>query len=250
MSYFGLSVRCFGECGTDRKPARIWSMGKRKIIPTDILAYSAVAILVALGSGMVLGHVTEESMTPRLSANLPPDPVERFGLGQNAFETDTPHIVPVRSETRPYAEANHIVGRRVNGARVLVPFEPARKVDRMRLEGLQSWNEESFGDGSGAGDGFASVDDDEFAGHEPIDVGAVEDVQDRAIRHADIRKPLNQGERTTDFVKLGAQKGQYASAGSNRSHANSPILSDTGYRERPMPETSDPDYSPKTPSMP
>ncbi|MEO9598934.1 hypothetical protein [Parasphingorhabdus sp.] len=55
------------------------------------------------------------------------------------------------------------------------PAEPARKIDRLRLERLQAWTEQSFGVDRGYDDqglDYAEPQRDDYA---PIDVGAVSD---------------------------------------------------------------------------
>lgn len=163
-------------------------MGNRKNTPTEIFSYTTIAVALASMSGLALGHATEQSMHPRLSANPPPDPVERFQLGRNAYQTTNTHgnAHGKAMQARPaeyspeYADASHEMGRYEKGARVLTPAEPARKIDRLRLERMQAWNDEYFGPDAGLDDepvGYAEMDIDD---HAPIDVGAVMDAPESA----------------------------------------------------------------------
>lgn len=134
-------------------------------------------------SGLALGHATEQSMHPRLSADPPSDPAERFGLGQNAYQTANLNIKPIRAERPEYANASYEIGRYVNGARVLAPFEPARKIDRIRLERLQAWNDQNFGIDIDLDDESLSYAALNIEDHQPIDVGAVEESPAPTARH-------------------------------------------------------------------
>lgn len=160
-------------------------MGNRKKTRAEIFSYATIVVATGLMSGMALGHITEKSMHPRLSAAAPADPVERFGLGQNAYDTTNPPIQVARSASPEYADASYELGRYVNGVRVLVPYEPARKIDRVRLERLQAWNDESFGPDAGLdadNSGYAEAETDD---HVPIDVGAVRDAPEMAAMRSD-----------------------------------------------------------------
>ncbi|NRD89710.1 hypothetical protein C8024_09975 [Sphingopyxis sp. BSNA05] len=126
-------------------------------------------------AGMALGDLTRQAMHARLSVPPPVDPVERYALGQNAYEM--PHVRTRTSPAQPaqYNDAGYEIGRYENGARILVPEEPARKRDRLRMERLQAWNDENFGAESGYENdsiGYAGTRQDDGA---PIDVGAVMD---------------------------------------------------------------------------
>ncbi len=155
-------------------------MGSQKQTRTEIFAYMVIALSLAFLSGLALGEVTRQSMHARLSVPPPADPVERYALGQNAYAMPQ---VPVRtSPAQPaqYADARYEIGRYEKGARVLVPEEPARKTDRLLLERLQAWNDESFGPDDGGyneGAGYAGTQQDDYA---PIDVGAVMDAPETA----------------------------------------------------------------------
>ena len=126
-------------------------------------------------------------MQARLSVSPPSDPVERYALGQNAYKT--PHVPGkrVRAQGADYADASYEIGRYRKGVRILTPAEPARKIDRLRLERLQAWNDENFGDDSGLyddgfddeGTDYAEAEIDEYA---PIDVGAVIDAPEATTR--------------------------------------------------------------------
>lgn len=168
--------------GTDRIAARIWVMENREKTPAEIFSYATIALSLALLSGMALGHATEQSMHPRLATNPPADPVERFSLGQNAFAMPRVNVRLTGNQPPAYGHASYEIGRYEKGARVLVPFEPARKIERLRLERLQAWNDESFGADAGLVDEPA-----EHAGavYRPIDVGAVIDAPEApaAIPH-------------------------------------------------------------------
>ena len=148
-------------------------MVTRKKTLTEKFSYTTIGVSLALMSGLALGHVTEQSMHPRLSAPPPSDPVERYALGQNAYKM--PHVPVQTSPAQPveFADASHEIGRYAKGARILTPAEPARKIDRLRLERLQAWNDENFGaDGANYGEraGYGETYRDDYA---PIDVGAV-----------------------------------------------------------------------------
>ena len=147
---------------------------------TEIFSYTTIGLSLALMSGLALGHVTEQSMHPRLSTPPPADPVERYALGQNAYKM--PHIPARMTRTPPpeYADASHEIGRYEKGARVLAPQEPARKIERLRLERLLAWNEENFGRGDGRADQAETLADD----HAPIDVGAVMDAPETVMMRA------------------------------------------------------------------
>ncbi len=174
--------RNFGanKSGTNCDVARNDGMAHRKKTRTDVFSYTTIVVSMALMSGLALGHVTEKSMNPRLSAEPPADPVERFGLGQNAYETTNVYSEPVRAEGPEYADASYEIGRYVNGARVLAPFEPARKIDRIRLERLQAWNDENFGSAANLDNGSFGYAESDFEDYEPIDVGAVADSRESA----------------------------------------------------------------------
>jgi hypothetical protein len=79
------------------------------------------------------------------------------------------------SQSPEYADASYEIGRYENGARILTPEEPARKIERLRLERLQAWNDENFGSDTGIDEdraGLVRAEPDDYA---PIDVGAVMD---------------------------------------------------------------------------
>ena len=146
-------------------------MGNRNKTPTEIFSTALIAVSLACLSGLGLGHATEQSMRARLSANPPADPVERYALGQNAYKAPRIHHKAVEEQAPQYADASYEIGRYEKGTRILMPEEPARKIDRLRLERLQAWNEQNFGSGGGLdeqGADHATVDD-----YAPIDVGAV-----------------------------------------------------------------------------
>ncbi len=134
-----------------------------------------------------MGHATERSMQARLSVSPPSDPVERYALGQNAYKTSNAAIPITRSAPPAYTDVSYEIGRYKNGARILTPAEPARKIDRLRLERLQAWNDENFGDDSGLyddgfddeGTDYAEAEIDDYA---PIDVGAVIDAPEATTR--------------------------------------------------------------------
>ncbi len=142
---------------------------------TEIFSYTTIAVSLALMSGLGLGHVTEQSMHPRLSSPPPADPVERFALGQNAYKM--PHVPgqTIPSQHPEYADASYEFGRYEKGARILTPEEPARKIERLRLERLQAWNDENFGLDTGLDEERAGYAEMERGDYAPIDVGAVMD---------------------------------------------------------------------------
>ncbi len=155
-------------------------MENRTKTPTEIFSHAVIAVSLACLSGLGLGHATEQSMHARLSANPPADPVERYALGQNAYKTSN---APIRTAPAPapeYSDASYEIGRYANGARILTPEEPARKIDRLRMERLQAWNDENFGSDAGLdkqGADHAKTDD-----YAPIDVGAVMAAPESAAR--------------------------------------------------------------------
>lgn len=159
-------------------------MGNRKKTRAEIFSYMTIGVSLALMSGLALGHVTEQSMHPRLSAPPPADPVERYALGQNAYKM--PHVPVQTSPARPveYADASYEIGRYEKGIRVLVPEEPARKIDRLRMERLQAWNDETFGPDDGGYDERAGYAETHIEDYAPIDVGAVMDAPETAGMHA------------------------------------------------------------------
>lgn len=162
-------------------------MGNRKSTPTEIFSYTTIAVALASISGLVLGHATEQSLHPRLSAYSHPDPVERFQLGRNAYQTTNAlgnaHGKAMPARPAEYADASHEIGRYEKGARVLTPAEPARKIDRLWLEKMQAWNDQNLGPDANLDDehgGYAEMDMDD---HAPIDVGAVIDAPELAAGH-------------------------------------------------------------------
>lgn len=155
-------------------------MGNHKKTPSEIFSYATIGVSLALMSGLALGHVTRQSMHPRLSSPTSADPVERYSLGQNAYKMPDVPVRATRTQPLEYTDASYEIGRYEKGARVLVPEEPARKTERLRLERLQTWNDENFGpdtDHDGESTGFAKVDMDDEA---PIDVGAVMEAPETA----------------------------------------------------------------------
>jgi hypothetical protein len=169
-------------------------MGRQKTTLTEIFSYTTIGVSLALMSGLGLGHVTEQSMHPRLSANLPADPVERYALGQNAFAMPEVNIKMARAPSPQYGEVGHQTGRYVNGARVLMPAEPARKIDRLRLERLQAWNDENFGGDAGLDDRHADYAEFNIDDYAPIDVGAVQDAPESAAERAKRHSEANNSE--------------------------------------------------------
>ena len=146
-------------------------MGIRKKTPAEIFSWTTIAVSLGLLSGMAMGDVTRESMHARLSATPPADPVERYALGQNAYDRTSARLATIPAQPTQYANAGYEIGRYKNGTRILAPAEPARKSDRLRLERLQDWNEQSFGE---------AIDDEpvdyaepDEADQAPINVGAV-----------------------------------------------------------------------------
>ena len=185
-------------------------MGNRKKTPAEMFSWTTIAVSLALVSGMAMGHVTEQSMHARLSASPPADPVERYALGQNAYDTTNPPLRTARVQQGDYADAGYEIGRYENGARILMPAEPARKIERVRLERLQDWNEQSFG---------ATVDDDpvEYAGidrddYPPIDVGAVTEAAESEARHAVRHVNADRSAMKVERVSLDARPAPDATA--------------------------------------
>ena len=146
-------------------------MGIQNKTPTEIFSRAVIAVSLACLSGLGLGHSTEQTMRARLSANPPADPVERYALGQNAYKTSNAAIKMAPAPTPEYTDASYEIGRYEDGTRILAPEEPARKIDRLRLERLQAWNEQNFGGGGGVDNEVSEyAQRDDYA---PIDVGAV-----------------------------------------------------------------------------
>ncbi|WP_373490764.1 hypothetical protein [Parasphingorhabdus sp.] len=145
-----------------------------------------IAVSLAMLSGMAMGHATEQSMYARLSAHPPPDPVERFALGRNAYQPAPIHAK--ERQARPvgyapeYADASDTIGRYEKGARILTAAEPARKIERLRLERLQAWNDENFGTGVELDDEPVDYAERDMDDHAPIDIGAVIDAPESAAR--------------------------------------------------------------------
>ncbi|AMO72861.1 hypothetical protein [Sphingorhabdus sp. M41] len=168
--------------GTDQTAARILLMGSRKETLTGIFSYTAIGVSLALMSGLALGHVTKQSMHPRLSAQLPLDPVERYALGQNAYKTSNVAIKSTQARPSAFTDGSYEIGRYEKGSRILIPAEPARKIERLRLERLQDWNDRNFGSDPGVDDTYAGYTEDED--YAPIDVGAVMDAPETAAMRA------------------------------------------------------------------
>jgi hypothetical protein len=174
----------FRPAGTDRLAARSRCMGKRNRTPAEILSCTVIGVSLALMAGLALGHITEQSMHPRLSAPLSADPVERYALGQNAYATSNAHLGAVQAQAPVYADTSYEIGRYEKGARILTPSEPARKIERLRLERLQEWNDRSFGADAGFVDERSVKAESAIDDYAPIDVGAVMDAPESAARHA------------------------------------------------------------------
>lgn len=178
------SPRSHIKPGTDQNAARMWTMGNLSKNLINTFSYATIVVSMASMSGLALGYVTEKSMHPRLSAAPASDPVDRFGLGQNAYQTANVNIAPTRAESPEYADASYEIGKYSNGARILAPFEPARKADRLRLERLQAWNDQNLGDDVDLNDehlGYAVMNSED---HQPIDVGAVKESPEPVTRNA------------------------------------------------------------------
>tara|TARA_R110002033_G_scaffold5582_19_gene23823 strand:- start:1789 stop:2331 length:543 start_codon:yes stop_codon:yes gene_type:complete len=171
--------------GTDRQAGRILSMGNRKRTPAEIISWATIALSLATMSGLALGHDTGQTMHPRLSAKPSLDPIERYALGQNAYERT--HIPSQTRSAEPfkYADTSHEIGRYKNGVRLLVPAEPARKIERLRLERLQAWNEDNFGSDTGLDEGDSRLAKRDMNDDVPIDVGAVRDAPEMAAMQVD-----------------------------------------------------------------
>lgn len=159
-------------------------MGNRKTTLTEIFSYTTIGVSLALMSGLALGHVTEQSIHPRLSAPPLSDPVERYALGQNAYETTNAHIKMAHGQPAAYTGASYEIGRYEKGARILTPEEPARKVERLRLEQLQAWQDQNFGPDSGLDDERPGHAETHMGDYGPIDVGAVIDAPESAATYA------------------------------------------------------------------
>lgn len=187
-------------------------MGNRKKTPMEIFSYATIAVSLATISGLAMGRVTEQSMHPRLSASPPADPVERYALGQNAYKR--PHVrnPRVQPQSATYADAGHEIGRYEQGVRILTPYEPARKIERVRLERLQGWNEQSFANSLEDTPGeYARLDQDHYP---PIDIGAVADApesEDRhPVRHITVRDDRMKPERVSMDTRPAREQGATA----------------------------------------
>ena len=209
------------------------------------MSRTTITVSLALLAGLALGHATEQSMNARLSANVPLDPVERFGLGQNAFATANAKIPHISSPVLAYAEVDDEAGRYVNGARVLTPFEPARKIERLRLERVQDWSDENFDTDIEFRDDDQSDADDGFADYQPIDVGAVEAAPETAVANT-----KNNSETPAAITQLDERKSEAAEDKASRAKAERQSLSHVGGLDRPMRKISDLSHNPKTPSIP
>jgi len=103
---------------------------------TKTHTFSAGLVIVSAGlvAGSAISATTMERMRDKLSAPLPSDPVERYQLGQNAFDNPGPKFDLAYSKApRGDIEINYEYGSYRDGKRMLVPGEPARKKDRMAL---------------------------------------------------------------------------------------------------------------------
>lgn len=104
------------------------------------------AVLMA-ASGALGGLLIADSTRARMNGqNSPPaiaDPVDRYGLGQNAYET--PSVEPARTYQLLPINQHFEHGQYVNGARVLVPGESALKAERLRMAMQDRWHAEYFG---------------------------------------------------------------------------------------------------------
>ena len=110
-----------------------------------------IAVLViAIGAiiGLSLGRSMGPSVRNDQAAGNTVDPVERYELGQNAYEP--PKITTKVDHAQGSPGSSQEIGRRVNGKRILVPNEPARKKDRMQLikeqQDYKQWYDGYFGD--------------------------------------------------------------------------------------------------------
>lgn len=110
-----------------------------------IFSYMVIALSAASLSGLLLADTVLDNMKEQQIASAPTDPVERFRLGQNAFDPPSnTRATAVRTVRRVSFNQNDKIGLYQNGFRLLVPNEPALKTERLRLEQEEKWYDEYF----------------------------------------------------------------------------------------------------------
>ncbi|QTD54973.1 hypothetical protein [Parasphingorhabdus cellanae] len=111
----------------------------------NIFSYIVIALSAASLSGLSLADTVLDSMKVQQIASAPTEPVERFRLGQNAFEwPSNTRATAIRTVRSVSFHQNDKIGRYQNGFRLLVPNEPALKSERLRLEQEEKWYAEYF----------------------------------------------------------------------------------------------------------
>lgn len=99
-------------------------------------------VMVGALAGMYFGKSMNADLDPRLEAENGGDPVDRFELGRDSYakgaiRVDPRQNVPMRNDATE-------LGVVKDGARVLVPYEPARQKERADAEADEAWQNESF----------------------------------------------------------------------------------------------------------
>ncbi len=117
-------------------------MQSRNLAKTGIVV---IAIMLAGGFlGMWFGDSLRGSIFGNLGDERMADPVERYELGRDSFnkgrvKVDPSHNIPMRNEATEFGIVR-------NGARVLVPYEPARAKERADNMAAQQWQDYQFPD--------------------------------------------------------------------------------------------------------
>lgn len=104
-----------------------------------------IAISLSCLSGLAIGSDVVDNMEWPQVMNTPATAVDRDWLGRNAFRTAEVRVQSSRVTHQNAAiNQNDEIGRTINGVRQLVPHEPGRKVERLRLEEQEKWYAETF----------------------------------------------------------------------------------------------------------
>lgn len=111
---------------------------------TYIKAFVAVIALVVAGSfvGILFGDSLRGRIYDSLASDAPSDPVERYELGRDSFnkgrvKVDPKHNIQMRNDATEFGVVR-------DGARVLVPYEPARAKDRAEIMAQQEWQNYTY----------------------------------------------------------------------------------------------------------
>jgi len=96
-----------------------------------VLAVAVFVLVVGAIAGLSVGRSLYTEIQNKKSSEPPSDPVERYELGQNAFQPPKTGKLPDTARAAP--DENQEFGRRFNGKRILVPNEPAMKKERIRI---------------------------------------------------------------------------------------------------------------------